>query len=186
MNITLGSHYLKLDKWTNRAEMINYLNCCDQGNLIVGEDIYSNSSYYTISSYDNYGKFGIGIVKGNSDLSPNILLDYIHQNIIIGYDKSVCFINILNKQFFSKISLAYIFYQFYSLSHLGVRDFFLVSHEIGIVCIDYEGVERWSYISDEIISKVEIKENYLLLKFMDNLESEICLSITNGETISIT
>lgn len=181
MYITFGSRHLKFDKWANESEMKHYLSKFKDSFLTLGKNLYSGSLHYTITVDSPAGKFGIGISSDYVGLHPDLLLDYARQNLILGFGRSVYFIHIPSKKLVAELTLDYNFHQFLSLFHLGMSDFFLAQHEVGVKAISFDEVQKWDYTGNDIVTNITLEEKYVLLQYMESTDKHIILELQSGK-----
>jgi len=182
MLLTLGGYLIKLDEWASASEMTNVLGKCNLGNIELYKGLYSGQANYTLLISSLQGKFGIGIGVDNVGNRPSILIDYFRLNVIIGFGQVIKIVSIRERRVIGENNLEYNFYQFHSLYHIDVNDFFLVQSEVAIAAFTYQGKQIWNYVGEDIIDTVEVSGIRIVLKFL-YLPSPIYLKLMDGTPI---
>jgi len=161
--------------------MRNYLNSFDESALVLGKSEYSGSSHHTITIFSNEIEHGIGISTDFGSIKPSILLDKSRLNIILGFGQSVYFIHIPRNQIIARFTIDSIFYQFLTFFNIGTSDFFWAVHEIGIVAYSFDGKEKWQHSFNDIITKLDVEQNTVLLRLMESPNDQIVVDIESGK-----
>lgn len=183
MELTLGNYFLRVRKWHSLDEKTQYLNNCDLGKLEFGHVRSSKTLHFTVTSFEEGRKFGVGVDMDDHGLTPGLLLDLERRNLIIGYDDAIAIVNVPSKKIVAQFDLGYLFYQFHSLHHLGIPSFFLVLSEVGIKAITYEGIALWNYDASDVIISSVVGNDQVIVKLMDVPEEEIVLSLEDGREV---
>ena len=111
-----------------------------------------------------------------------MLLDYKNRNIVLGFGEDIVLFNIVNRTIVAEHSFpGSCFYQFITLNHIAVTDYFLVLCEISVSAITYEGQKLWQYDTNDIISHVSISDGIVKLGLFEGDSKSI--SIADGSQI---
>ncbi|MCK4261455.1 MAG: hypothetical protein KAX49_20980 [Halanaerobiales bacterium] len=162
--------------------MLNKLNNCQGGRVLLGEDIYHADKFYVVEINLIKGEntqFGIGIISENNGLKPNVLSFISENKIFVGFNSEVVLVDIIVGKVESRISLEYLFHSFF---HLVDYKMIIVINEIGAIALTEDGKKVWE-ISTDIIENFIIENENLVLEFMD--DEPIKVLLVNGDTMSV-
>ncbi len=166
MRISFGEHSVVLRSWETKDEMIGFLEKCDAGSILLGEDEELPVDFYSVAVHlgaIKLHRFGVGICSEGHGLTPQLLLQPTKNELIIGLNDEVVGVNVIEKTVDFKIGLDSLFYDFLPLDEYQT---ILVFHEIGVVVITEDGQEIWHY-SKDIVEDYFVEKEWLHLKFMD-------------------
>ncbi|MBI1930820.1 hypothetical protein HYR99_42055 [Candidatus Poribacteria bacterium] len=175
MRISFGEHSVVLHSWETKEEMIGFLEKCDAGSILLGEGEELPVDFFSVVVH--WGglrlhRFGVGICSEGHGLTPQLLLQPTHNELIIGLNSEVVGVNVVEKTVDFRIGLDSLFYDFLPLNECHL---ILVLHEIGVIAMTEDGKEIWHY-SRDIMEDYFIKEEWIYLKFMDAENVKLCLS----------
>jgi len=181
MYLPLGNSLLKIQEWETKPEMFYFLQKCDLGFIELEGRQSSQISYYTISCHTQNNHWGIGI-SSSSILMLNLLLDYKRENLIIGLDNGIYFIDIRLKKIIKHINLDHdFFFQFSTLSNF--ENLFIVQTELSIFLIDFMGKIHWLYNAKDVITDVSIDKEEIQVKTLEN--QTLVLDLNTGNPINL-
>lgn len=161
-------------------EMEEFLNKCEDGHLIIGDDAECFYSFYVIEIFTapNYkNRFGIGVVSGCNGLKPCILPFNNEGLLIIGNNREVNFFNLYKLKNIKKIEIGDLFLNFL---YIKEQKSILIISETGIMAIDSEFKTIWKYYQDVIID-YKLDQGQIILEFMDS--PSVSLSLIDGSSL---
>lgn len=177
MRVTFGSHNLEITSWETKREMLNFIEKCDAGSLLLGKEAEQEIEFYSVIihlEWSGVHRFGIGICSEGHGLSPHLFLLPKSEILLFGLNKEVSAIDLNNREVYFRIKLDSLFRSFLPLSQESI---ILIFHEIGVIAISEEGDKLWKYERD-IIANAYIKKDNLYLEFLD--DSPVGLSLSSG------
>ena len=162
------------------ADILNFLDKCKIGQLIIGENALQHNKYYVLKGYqeDNNNFFGIAIISEGHGLIPEVLHIQEKSKLIIGVNNNVFVINYLKRNVEYTFSFESLFYNFLQTkdNHIIIAIF-----ETGVLAFNKKFEVIWKFYGD-IVSESHIDGNVLKLYFMNG---EIMnLSIIDGSVQS--
>ncbi len=166
MHIAFGEHFIELNCWERREQMIRYLQDCPAGNILLGEEAEMPREFYTATLHlgAEGHRFGIGICSEGHGLVPQMLLLEEKGTLLFGFNRQVVAFDVAKRQVLFRIELSALFYRFV---HLSDKKVILVLYEIGIMALDQGGQKLWQYERD-IVSNYRIMGNRAVVEFMDS------------------
>lgn len=170
MDMVLGSLRIRYHKWDSIGELQRYLDNCKLGYIIINNTDYPVDNY-SLTVVDENGNFGVGLISYTNGIAPSLLLDNKHLLIVWGHGKNICIIDLDKRRIVSQLESDYDFYQFHSLNHLGIDDFFIVHGEIEIIAIRFDGMVIWKYVAEDIISSFSVEKDLTIKLFDSNFKN---------------
>jgi hypothetical protein len=190
MLFSVGDFVVETKKWESRVEMMQSLEECNSGFLLLNGDPEYKADSYSTDIYLNYSardfisfrevekfRFGIGFSNEIPGAEPTLVWLPPRQ-IAFGFDCEVVGIR-LDK---GEVSFRHTFdTPFNSFVLLDELQMLLVFYEIGIIALEQNGTEIWKYERD-LISDCSIKSNVLTLVFLDS--PSVKIDLLTGNSIS--
>jgi len=176
MYLSYGKHYIEIQSYESKTEMMNVLSKCEGGRLILGESAEQQTFFYLIKIHLGWnGKllFGIGICSEEYGLKPHLLLKPQDSELLLGFNNEVVAVGVEDRKIHFRILLDSLFHAFLTLEK---PKHILVFHEIGLLALDNTGQKLWEY-EEDVIEDFDIIEDCLNIKFMD--ASPISLNLQN-------
>ena len=179
MLVTFNDKYFELTSCDSKRDLIEILNQCSEGNLLLGENDEQEENFFAIQVHSGKEdkKFGIGVVSEGYGLIPSILAIPTNSSLFIGFNSEFVIIDCGSKSIRYSTKLGSLFFQFI---HFPQHKIVMVLHELGLLAISEEGKEIWEYDAHDIIQDYQIEGNLINLELMDNPSARI--SILNGES----
>lgn len=97
----------------------------------------------------------------------------IENFVFVGFNDEVDIIN--NEEVVGTYRALAPFYEF-----IKYKDYVLAIFEIDVICFDKTGVIVWEYVADDIITDFFVRENYIVIKFDEDI---ITIDISTGEKL---
>ncbi|NJL54066.1 hypothetical protein HC928_02120 [bacterium] len=182
MYITFGELYVSLDRWDRLEDWELHLSQCELGMIKLTDDFHYRGSLFSITVFRDSQRLGIGFLSKETSLPPSIIVDYRRSKLIIGTNTEVFFIDVNQGVKASSFTLGHLFYQFYTLSHLGFDNIFLVLNELGIDCLTYDGAPVWTYNAHDIISDLIVNASGIEVNLFEGGKQK--LAIATGSIIA--
>jgi len=159
MYFSFGSYTITINKWETSGEMVIFSQSFGLDSIEIDSLVSLDTEYYSISYISNNDRLLIQLRTLNKQ-KPVLIFDYENQFLIIGLSDAIYFIDVSQKHSFKKIHIEYdVFYGFYTLHHLGIRDFFIAYTELSILSVNYHGLILWEYHSSDIITNILLNSN---------------------------
>jgi len=180
MRIVFGQHNLHFKGWSSEEEMIHYLSSCKAGYVILGQDAKQYREFFSTTlflGFSGTSSFGIGVLSEGHGLVPHVLLLPKKKELLFGLNSQAASLRVEEGSVGFRIQLDSLFRSFL---HLDESETILVFHEIGVIAIDENGNEKWTYAKD-ILEDGFLSKGCLRLKFVDGLS--VRLSLATGEQL---
>src|SRR5262249_26551489 len=146
--------------------MSDHLLSCKSGSLMLGEDARQYREFFSVEfriGFAGTTSYGIGVYSEGHGLVPHILLLPEQSKVILGFNQEAVCVDVAETRLAFRLRLDSLFRSFIRLVDPCI---ILAFHEIGVVAIDEEGNEKWSYTKD-IIEDCAIGQGHLQLQFLD-------------------
>jgi len=166
LRISFGKNSLGIRSWETESEMISFLQHCDGGSALLGQDAEQRAGFVSIDVQYNESPwpcFGVGMVSEGHGLSPQALLRPERQVVIIGLNKQIVGVDVDNREVCFEMDLDSLFFCFLSVDSLQI---ILVFHEIGVTAIKEDGSVIWQF-SRDVIETWDIGDEWLSIEFVD-------------------
>jgi hypothetical protein len=143
--------------------------------LILGQNSEVAKHKYTLSYQIDQSLFKILIITEN-DFKPKYIL--IGDNLILGFNKELNFIELLNCNLVKKINIDERFSEFIETETGDI----IVLIETGIICFDHGFNEKWNFRKDVLEDfNFQSDQNIISLQFMD--EGNFKLDLVTGQVL---
>lgn len=175
MYLTFLNNFINIYATETKSELIQALNKCNNGIILLGNDAQQENDYLIIKVYSGYKYLdilGIGVISEGHGIYPQTLLLPSSKKIIIGYNREITAVDCNNGKELFTFKLCSLFHSFIHLD-----DKILAIYEIGVIAFNENGMQLWKY-ENEIITNYEIEDNYLKIEFID--DEPICLNLCDG------
>jgi hypothetical protein len=172
VHITLASNYFAIKSYETKSEMSSYLNFCDLGSILLGEDAQQSIHFYTLTIYEGSSdnRFGVGVISDSTGSVPHVLALPSNKEILIGFNKRIAVVDFAKRIVKYQFCLDSSFFRF-----IHLKNIVLVFHEIGVIALNESCNEIWRYDGD-IIEDYEIENEDITLRMMDNQTVKITVS----------
>ena len=180
MLLSLGDYQLSIREFSTKSEQKIFLDNCKLNTIEIESDWAGEDRYYLIICKHNNDDWAIELT--NSDTrDPILLIDSKNLALIIGLNNAIYFVDVSGKKIISKIDITGdIIYQFHSLHHIGVSEFFIVDAELSVFTLNFSGNRIWEYRADDIINYFELKDEHIIIKTMSS-EDKLYLNLYTGK-----
>jgi hypothetical protein len=155
----------------------NNIERCDN-TITLNEDAWCPRIHYSITVVDDTTRLGILLSLEQEILSPNLLLIHDSSMVILGYESSVCFVSVRDKQIITKITLDSPFFQFRFFEKNATV---FIIYETGVIRCTNDGIIKWHFTAHDIINGWSFEDNHLYLDFFNS--THISLLIEDGSLI---
>ncbi|MBK8136468.1 MAG: hypothetical protein IPK52_11610 [Chloroflexi bacterium] len=173
VSIAVGSYLVKTDIWDSESELTVALDKCTLGSIRLQNDEYPSDDVYSLRVQSDKGTFGIGIITYHNGILPSMICINKSLCLVIGFGANVYTVDIAARKLVTSLSLDYEFYQFHTLEHLGIHDFFLVQSEMEVIACSTLGKRIWGYSGNDIISSLVVSQSEVELHLIDGSQHNI-------------
>jgi hypothetical protein len=184
-------HALETRQWEDKSALLKFVNCLDDRALILGDDAAQEDKFYSVVVHYNYAgqikdepsedsvrSWGIGVISEGHGLKPELVV-LKNGILVIGLNHEVVGVSVDNRSQLFKHSFDSLFHAFLYLFSDGIL---LVLNEIGVVALDENGNELWSFTKD-VITAASVRHSQIDLHFMDS--ESVHLDLRTGRRADI-
>lgn len=178
MRLSFERHNIELKSWENKSEMLQFLENCDLGRVLLGQDAEQDKEFYSVLVRFNFSGLhclGIGICSEGQGIIPHLLLLPKDNLLLFGFNRQVCAINLKTKNIEFQIKLDSLFSSFWEMQDIET---ILLFHEIGVIAINNKGKILWHSERDIIVDAIR-EGNDLQIYFID--QSSIRLNLLRSQ-----
>ena len=148
----------------SNARLLEQLQECDQGNLLLGQEFEEPAEFYTLIIHhaNTRHSFGVGILSPGYGLRPHVLPLAEQQIVMLGFANRVAGVRIDTRALQFQRKLDALFYGFVPVPSRGVV---LAVSETGATALDLTGVPLWHH-SQDIVTDWRLNGDSLDLDFL--------------------
>lgn len=188
MLVAIEEHALELQSWNDKSSMLQVVNCCDGGAVILGEDSEQELEFYSVIVHFNYAaqihssryhgisSWGIGLISEGHGLKPQ-LIALPNRTLVFGLNHEVLGLSPDSRSIIFRHGFDTLFH---ALLYLSTQRILVVRNEIGIIVLDEYGKELWRFEKD-IVTNCSIEEWRIELHFLDT--APIVLDLLTGRVV---
>jgi hypothetical protein len=164
---------INIKECKSKTELFNHFNNSGP-DIIIGADAEAPNKYYSLSFQNNEDNLAIGIISSGFGINPEAILSDNGITLFIGHDANVTGIDLVNKITFFNRMLNGVFFKF-----LSQPDGIIIIHELGVLKINFQGIELWS-IDLDIVGKYFIDADEKLRVQIIEDNSIIIIDLKSG------
>lgn len=164
MRVTCGSDNLELNICGSNAVLLEQLQSCDQGSILLGKEFEEPAEFYTLIIHhaNTRHSFGVGILCPGYGLRPHVLPLAAERSILVGFANRIAGVRIDTRGLEFQHNLDALFYGFIPVPSQGVV---LAVIETGAVAVDPAGRKLWTHTED-IVTDWRTDGEWLDLDFL--------------------
>jgi hypothetical protein len=156
MLVAIEEYAVEFQTWGDKSAMLQFVNGCDGGGLILGDDAEQELEFYSVMVYFDYGcktpnlrdtalrSWCIGLISEGHGLKPQ-LLALPDQTLVFGLNHQVIGISSKSREILFSHRFDTLFQ---ALFYLCRHQMLVVRNEIGVVALAEDGHELWRFEKD--------------------------------------
>jgi hypothetical protein len=189
MLLAVDAHALETRSWGDKSALLKFVDSCDGGALILGEDAAQEVEFYSAIVHFNYAaqvqhpspqatirSWGIALISEGHGLKPQLLV-MPNRTLVFGLNHDVFGISTEGRCQLFRHSFDSLFHAFL---YLAKDRILLVRNEIGVVALAQNGDELWRFEKD-VVTSFSVRDSEIVLGFMDT--ESVVLEISTGQPL---